>query len=442
MADTRDIVLDILMDIEISNTFSDKALSKALSKNQFIEKNQRAFITRLAEGVIESKIRLDYIINNYSKIKTDKLKPMILCIIRMGVYQMLYLDSVPDSAACNESVKLAKKHGLGGLSGYVNGVLRSISREKNNIKLPSKGDNNLKYLSVLYSVPEWLIEKLMEDYPKEYRKILDGCFEERKTTVRINKSKISREKLIEMLKQNNITVQKGYYSDWALLISDYDFIKKVPGYKQGLFTVQDESSISAVESAFEGLNREINDDFIALDICAAPGGKTTAVLEHMNNKGKLYSLDISKEKLSLIDENVKRLGFENVVIDCNDASEYVKKEKFGFDFNSIFNLVIADVPCSGLGIIGRKNDIKYRVGSEQINELLLLQDKILENAYLYTAKDGVLLYSTCTVNPDENNKKISKFLAKHKDVGLLKEKQFIQGVDKCDGFYYAVMKKQ
>ena len=176
MSDERDIVLDILMDIETNNTFSNIALNKALKKNQFIEKNKRAFITRLSEGVVETRIKLDYIINQFSKLKANRLKPMIRCIIRMGVYQLIFMDSVPDSAACNEAVKLAKKHGLAGLSGYVNGVLRSIAKNKDNIKYPDRKKDYIAYLSVEYSVPEGLIKKLEKDYPDDYEQILAGCF--------------------------------------------------------------------------------------------------------------------------------------------------------------------------------------------------------------------------------------------------------------------------
>ena len=179
MANERDIVLDILMDIEDNNTFSNIALNKALKKNQFIEKKERAFITRLSEGVVETRIKLDYIINQFSKTKSDKLKSKIRCIIRMGIYQLLYMDSVPDSAACNESVKLAKKHGFAGLSGFVNGVLRNIAKNKENIKYPNEENDKISYLSVEYSMPEMLVEKLMKDYPEEYMKIIEGCFEKR-----------------------------------------------------------------------------------------------------------------------------------------------------------------------------------------------------------------------------------------------------------------------
>ncbi|MBQ7706864.1 MAG: 16S rRNA (cytosine(967)-C(5))-methyltransferase RsmB [Lachnospiraceae bacterium] len=443
MANERDIVLDILMDIEDNNTFSNIALNKALKKNQFIEKKERAFITRLSEGVVETRIKLDYIINQFSKTKSDKLKSKIRCIIRMGVYQLLFMDSVPDSAACNEAVKLAKKHGFSGLSGFVNGVLRNIAKNKDNISYPSEEDNRILFLSVKYSMPEMLIKKFMTDYPDTYMNILEGCFDKRETSIRIDLNKISRDELKKELTEQGINAVNGQYSDKVLLISGYDFIKRIFGYKQGYFTVQDESSVCAIAESFKELTKEkeISEDFTALDICAAPGGKTTAALEYMNNQGMIYSMDISEDKLSLIEENIERLGFKNAKVAQHDALEHISKDLFDYDFDDNTDLVIADVPCSGLGIIGRKNDIKYRVTKEQIDELIDLQKRIINNAASYVKKNGLLLYSTCTVNPDENDVQVDRFLKNKTDFSLVGKRQFVQGTDKCDGFFYAIMKR-
>lgn len=423
--DSRDIVLSILMDIETKDTFSNMAISKALSKNQFEDKTGRAFITRLSEGVMEHLITLDYIINQFSKTKVNKCKPLIRCLLRMGVYQILYMDGVPDSAACNESVKLAKKHGFGSLSGFVNGVLRNVARNKDNIKMPSEKTDETEYLSVKYSTPKWLCEKLKKDYPDSYRKILEGCFLDRATTIRANTTRISRDELKEMLDKSGITAEYGQYDEKALLISDYDFIKKVPGYRQGYFTVQDESSMCAIRAA------EIKPGDTVIDVCAAPGGKTTCAAEYLDGEGKVYSMDISEDKLELIEENVRRLGFSNIEISQHDATEPLD--------NIEADVVIADVPCSGLGIIGRKNDIKYRLSEAQLNELISLQRRILEVVAGYVKKGGKLLYSTCTINPDENHGNVECFLENNSDFKLLVERQFVQGIDSCDGFYYGVL---
>ncbi len=428
MINARDIVLNILMDIETNKTFSNQAISKALSKNQFEDKRDRAFITRLSEGVMEQLISLDYMINQFSKTKVNKCKPLIRCLLRMGAYQILYMESVPDSAACNESVKLAKSHGFGSLSGFVNGVLRNIARNKENIPEPSGDKTSAEYLSIKYSMPQWLVEKLKKDYPERFINILEGCFWDRDTSIRVNTTRISRDELKGLIEEAGIKVEYGSYSRKALLISEYDFIKKVPGYKKGYFTVQDESSMCAIAAA------GIKPGDVVVDVCAAPGGKTTCAAEYLNGQGEIYSMDISDDKLELIEDNVARLGFDNVKISCHDATEFIPNLKA--------DVVIADVPCSGLGIIGRKNDIKYRLEEKQLQELVQLQRKILSTVRQYVKDKGTLLYSTCTINPDENQNNISWFLENNKDFELVEDRCFIQGIDTCDGFYFAVLKKR
>lgn len=428
MINTRDIALSILMDVETGNTFSNIALGKALKKNQFEDKTDRAFITRLAEGTIEYKITLDYVINQFSKTKVNKCKPLIRCLLRMGTYQILYMDSVPDSAACNEMVKLAKSHGFGSLSGFVNGVLRNIARNKDKITYPDEKKNPIQALSVKYSMPEWLVQKLKKDYSDSCEQILAGSFTDRETSIRVNATKITKEELKELLAEK-LQVKDGHYYDNALLISGYDFVKKIPGYRQGYFTVQDESSMCAVSSA------EIKKGDFIIDVCAAPGGKTTAAAEFTGEQGHVVSMDISEEKLELIEENVERLGLTNVEIHANDATvlrkEYIEKA----------DVVIADLPCSGLGILGRKNDIKYRVTEEQLDELVKLQNEILQVVCQYVKPGGTLAYSTCTINPEENEHQVENFLKSHPEFGLKTSRLFLQGVDKCDGFFYAIMKR-
>ncbi len=432
--DAREVALTVLMDIETNQTFSNLALGNALRKNQFTDKTERAFLTRLVEGVVECRIRLDYVIDRFSKMKVRKCKPMIACLLRMGCYQILFMDGVPDSAACNESVKLAKKHGFAGLSGFVNGVLRTIAREKERISYPDTGKNSVQAYSVLTSTPEWLVEKLIEDYGYEKaQRILQASFDERKISVRLNRACIEAggdtvEGYREKLKTSGICVESGAYYEGAWLLSKYDFVHKIPGYKKGYFTVQDESSMCAVAAA--GIQV---DDFV-MDLCAAPGGKTTAAAAYAKN-GRVLSMDIAQEKLARVEENIEREHLENVEIVCQDATEYLE------EYEGKADVVIADLPCSGLGIMGRKNDIKYRVQPSQIEALVELQHTILQNACRYVKPGGTLLYSTCTITPEENNCQTARFLQEHKDYKKVEERQFLQGVDVCDGFYYAVLKR-
>lgn len=433
--DTREAALTVLLDIEVNQTFSNLALGNALRKNQFEEKTKRAFLTRLVEGVMEYRIRLDYVIDRFSKTKIKKCKPVIACLLRMGCYQILFMDSVPDAAACNESVKLAKKHGFSGLSGFVNGVLRTIAREKETIQYPEYEADFLNACSVRTSTPKWLVEKLLADFGKEKtQKLLQASFTDRKTCIRLNRAclqmdKVDEKQYIEALKQAQIKVDPGVYGTDAYLISGYDFIHRIPGYKKGYFTVQDESSQCAVLAAC------IKPSDIVLDLCAAPGGKTTYAAQ-IAREGHVFSYDISEEKLERIEENVERERLENVEVSCHDATVYMEEQQGKAD------VVIADLPCSGLGIMGRKNDIKYRVTENQIAELAALQHTILQNACRYVKKGGTLLYSTCTITPEENKNQTTRFLEEHPEYTCTKEQQFLQGTDACDGFYYAVLKRQ
>lgn len=428
MTNARDIVLSILLDIEANNTFSNIAIAKALKKHQFEAKKDRAFITRLAQGVTETKIKLDYIIDGFSKTPSGKCKPLIRSLLRMGVYQIMYMDAVPDSAVCNEAVKLAKKHNFGSLGGFVNGVLRAVARNKDKIAMPGK-QNLSEYLSVNYSMPKWLCKKIMEDYGEKGEKIIAASFDERKTALRVNTLKITREKLKEYIGPH-IVMEDGIYDENAILVSGYDFIRSIPGYRQGLFFIQDESSMCAIKAA------GIKPYQTVVDVCAAPGGKTLNAACYMEGKGKIYARDISGEKLKLIEENVKRLGIEDIIsIEKWDAKTVDEKLVEKAD------VVIADLPCSGLGIMGRKNDIKYRIKQEQLSELARLQREMLSSVKQYVKKGGVLLYSTCTINPQENKENTKWFLESDSEFKLCAERQMLQGVDQCDGFYYAVLQR-
>ncbi len=418
--DTREIVYTILMDVETGNTFSNLAIEKALRKHHFSEKSDRAFITRLAEGVTERRLTLDYVIGCFSKLPVKKLKPAIRVLLRMGIYQMLFMDSVPDAAAVNETVRLTKKHGLAGLSGYVNGVLRSVKRGREEITYPD--------LSVEYSVPVFLSEKLAEAYPDRAERILKSLYEERPTSLRVNQSVISRDALIEKLRAAGVTAEAGHYTDRTILVSGYDSVSRLPGFRDGAFTVQDESSVAAVLAA------GIKSSDTVWDICAAPGGKTTLAAE-LAAEGMVYSMDLSEDKLSRIEENVERLGLsDRVRIMQHDARAF-------FDLPKP-DVVIADLPCSGLGIMGRKNDIKYHVDEEKLTSLVSLQREILSNIDGYIPAGGTLLFSTCTINPDENEGNTSWFLEQFPDYKKTDERLFLQGVDDCDGFYYAVLRKE
>ncbi len=269
----------------------------------------------------------------------------------------------------------------------------------------------------------------MEDYGEKGETIIAASFDERKTALRVNTLKITREKLKEFIGPH-IFMEDGIYDENALLVSGYDFIRSMPGYRQGLFFIQDESSMCAIKAA------GIKPCQTVVDVCAAPGGKTLNAACYMQGKGKIYARDISDEKLILIEENAGRLGIGDMLsIEKWDAKTVDEKLVQKAD------VVIADLPCSGLGIMGRKNDIKYRIKPEQLDELVRLQRDILSVVKQYVKKGGVLLYSTCTINPQENKENTRWFLESDSEFKLRDERQMLQGVDKCDGFYYAVLQR-
>ncbi len=443
---SREIALDILIDIDKNNRLSNSAIQTALRKHQFSSKQDRAFITRICEGVTEYRLQLDYIINQFSNTKINKCKPLIRSALRMGVYQIKYMDSIPDTAACNETVKLVKKRGFSSLSGFVNGVLRNIARNIDNIEYPNEKSQSTMYLSVKYSMPEWIVDKLIKDYGFETAKsIFEASVTDRATTIRCCENNIEIDKLISKLEDRGINVSKGHYVDSALLINNYDYIRKVPGFLGGDFIVQDESSMLV------GLVANPNKDDLIIDVCAAPGGKSLHIADILKNRGHIISRDISEIKVDLIRENIDRCNYTN--ISCEEYDATVLDESM----IEKADIVIADLPCSGLGIIGKKNDIKYRLSKEQLDELVVLQRNILSVVSKYVKPGGTLIYSTCTINVDENIhnamwfrdnfdfefESIEKYLPSNIESDTKKDGyiSLLQGKDMCDGFFIARFNK-
>lgn len=441
--DTRRIAFDILKKIESEDIFVGEVLDNALRHLQFNDKRDRAFITRLVEGVVERKISLDFLIEKFSK-KSGKLRngnqnkknsnngANIRIILRMGIYQIKYMESVPDRAAVSEMVDLTKALGLDGMTGYVNGLLRNVVRAKEDKKLDSF---LVSRMDVRYSTPQWLCDFLVETYGKETaRTILEDQYKEHDTVVRINSLKTSKEELRKMFEEEGVDVKDGILSDRCLRISGYDSIRRLPGFNKGLFTVQDETSTYTVEHI------GIKPGDKVLDICSAPGGKSLLAYELATDgdkTGVIVSRDISDKKLDKIRENAERMG-ASLTVEIGDATE-LDKGLAELPDDEKFDVVIADVPCSGLGIIGRKNDIKYHVTPESMEELAVQGLKILKNASNYLKKKGTLCFSTCTINPKENGEVVKAFLDES-DFSIVEEKTFLQGIDGSDGFYYCIMK--
>lgn len=408
----RAVVLDILTEIEKEGEFSHITINNALLKYQYLDRTQRAFINRLSLGIIECRIEMDYILNQYSKTPVNKMKPLIRRIMRMAVYQIIYMENVPDSAACNEAVKLAAKRGFTGLKGFVNGVLRNISRNKDNITYPDKAKETKKYLSVKYSMPEWIIELWNTNMSyEEIEDILAGMKKDKKTYIRCNTLKGSTDYIKKILEEEGVTVTEVSGLSYAYEISGYDYLTALKSFNEGLYQIQDISSMMAGEYV------KPSTDSIIVDVCAAPGGKSiNAALKlaeaAYDNKdipesgiskevlkgitGRVIARDVSDYKASLIDDNVARLGIPYIDVEVHNALE------FDEELEGKADIVIADLPCSGLGIMGRKPDIRYNITKEKIDDIISLQRDILKVVSRYVKTGGTLVYSTCTINRAEN----------------------------------------
>lgn len=421
----RELILEILLAVTRDGEYSHIALRNVLENYQYLDKSERAFITRVTEGTLERMIELDYIINQFSKTKVNKMKPVIRTIIRSAVYQLKYMDSVPDSAVCNEAVKLAGKRGFSGLKGFVNGVLRNISRNLDNVKYPDKSDT-VKWLSVMYSMPEWIITEWLKNYDCEMvEKMLQAFLAERPTTIRCNLSQISRDELAEELKKEGVKVRLCDTVDSALFISGYDYLGALESFRAGHFQVQDISSMEVAEWA------DPKEDEYIIDVCAAPGGKSLHLADKLTGKGHVEARDLTPYKVDLIRDNIARIGIDNIEAVCQDATVYDEASEKKAD------ILIADLPCSGLGVLGKKTDLKYKMNPDTQEELVHLQREILSVVHRYVKSGGKLLYSTCTIHRAENQENAAWFAEQYPEFELVRERQFLPGVDDSDGFYIA-----
>lgn len=443
----RELALGVLLEISGGEEYSHIALRNVLEKYQYLEKQERAFLTRLVEGTTEKRIWCDYVIEQFSSVKIRKMKPVIREILRMSAYQIGYMDSVPDSAVCNEAVKLARKKGFQQLSGFVNGVLRNLARHIREIKYPEMETQPAFALSVRYSVPEWIVSIWIKRWGEERTERILSAFEERRPlNIRVNQERITGSELKERMEKRGIKAAEVDSLPGALGIEGYDYLAGLPEFQEGLFQVQDLSSMLAVEAA--GVKKG---DY-CIDVCAAPGGKTVYMAEKAGADGYVDARDLTEYKAELIRENCRRLGLSNTGVSVKDAC--VKDEA------SVgkADVVLADLPCSGLGVIGKKTDIRYRMSQEQQGELAKLQRKILDTVQSYVKPGGTLLYSTCTINPEENEENAEWFLENYpfeavsledclpeKYAGETGAKGYVQllpDVHGCDGFFIAKFRRK
>ena len=414
MANARKTAVKVLVKIEKEGTYSNLGVAEAL-KNSELNLQDKSLATAIIYGVLDRKITLDYILSKFLKTPINKTEPFTLMVLRSALYQIKYMDKIPESAAVNEAVKIMKSSKFSRNSGFVNGVLRSVLRTE--VEIP-KGDS-AEDLSVRYSCPLWIVESFLKDYGlADTKALLEESLKPAPTVLRINtvKADISEIEKEYEIKENSIELTKG------IDISNSEL------YKKGLVYAQDYASQKAVEV----LNPKAGDR--VLDVCSAPGGKAFTMANLMGNKGEIIACDLYPHRVELIERTAKRLGLDIIKTAVADATRY--NPKLGE-----FDCVLCDVPCSGLGVIRRKPEIKYNA-LPCLEELKNIQLSILKNAVKYLKKGGKLLYSTCTLRREENEKLVISFQKEYNDLCKVYEHTFMPHKDGTDGFYCALFEKR
>lgn len=437
MKTARQIAFEVLNKIERDSSYSNLTLDSFLYSSH-LSGEDNAFVSALVYGVLERSITLDYCLSQHLKQPLKKLKPQVLTALRLGTYQLLFMDKIPSSAAVNESVALVKKNGCAFASGLTNAVLRAVA--KTGLSLPDETDK-IRYYSVKYSFPEWLVRLWSDSYGEENAVgIMSSCAGRPPLTVRVNTLKATESELTALLSAEGVAAVKSSVEN-ALNLEKCGSVEKLKAFEKGLFHVQDAAS-QLCAAALDAKPGEA-----VLDLCSAPGGKTFTCAQRMNNKGKIIACDIHSHRLALIKEGAIRLGIDIIDVKRSDASAFC-------DDMPLADKILCDVPCSGLGIVRRKPEIRHKA-AEEIEKLPSLQYSILNNAARYLKKGGRLVYSTCALNPAENERVCERFLEDNKDFQLADISQLTDNIysyngmvtlmphkNTTDGFFIAVFERR
>lgn len=402
----RELALKTLYKIDKEQAYSNIALNDEIKQNRTkLNEKDIGLISELVYGVTTWKLTLDEIIKKYSKIKLKKISPWIINILRMGIYQIIFLDKIPKSAAVNESVNLAKRYGHSSSSNFVNAILRKV--EKTDYDDFFEIEDDIDRISKTTSMPKWIVEELVKGNGiKIAEQICKNSNLKPNITIRVNRLKIAKKELIQKLEQKGIECKEPENEEMNtqdfLILSKVKNIENLQEFKDGFFTIQD---LSAGQAAKILDPRPVE---MVLDACSAPGGKTTYLAELMENKGKIKAWDIHEHRTKLVEQNANRLGINIIETQVKDATQYDK------NLDEKFDKILLDVPCLGIGVIKRKPDIKWQRKPEDIEEITLIQRKILENCSKYLKKGGTLVYSTCSILKEENEEIVIKFLSENK----------------------------
>ncbi len=426
----RFTVLELLNKMD-GKAYSNLILNHALKGNDFSERDKR-FISKLFYGVVERKLTLEYVISLYSSKPLHQLDKSVLNVLKIGVYQLIYMDNVPDSASVNESVALTKQCGKSSAAGFVNAVLRSFIRDGKKIKLPN---DNIKRMSIEYSCSKELVQQLCTDYSIEtVQQLLQNSVEDHKTYLRVNNLKINENALIEEFEKLDLHAEKCSLAENCICVENLGSVENSELFKSGFFHVQDLSSQICCKALDPAAGETV------IDICSAPGGKAFTFAEMMNNDGRILACDLHEKRVKLIKNGAERLGISIIEAFCNDAKI----------FNESFpaaDKILCDVPCSGFGVIRSKPEIKY-TDIDTVKGLPEIQYDILTTAAKYLKCGGELVYSTCTLNRSENDGVIDKFLFENKNFvpaeipGYNDYKLTIFPKDfDCEGFFISKIRK-
>lgn len=437
----REIALQVLKEVDEKDAYANIALSHALEQYRPVPQDRR-FATELVYGTIKARNTLDWVIGKFASRPMDKMTVWVRNVLRMGAYQLLYLERIPPSAACNEAVNLIKRYGHVGTAKFVNGILRTIVRQKDSIQFPDVQKDPASHIALRFSHPAWMVKRWLARFGVE--ETINLCKTNNDTpalSVRTNTLKVTRKELKEKLEKDGLSIQESRWAPEGLILDGFSALGQLTALQAGLFQVQDESSmlVAHVLDPQPG-------EFI-IDACGAPGGKTTHLAQKMGNHGRILSTDIHEHKLRLTMENCQRLGIdivETVAMDARNLHE---------QFSHKADRVLVDAPCSGLGVLRRKPDARWRKCPEMLVELPKLQLEILDSAAQCVKPGGVLVYSTCTIEPEENQEVVRLFLASHNEFSLEHAGDFLPVVhpddmvqlyphqDDVDGFFIARMKR-
>lgn len=441
----REMALQVIYQVNEEKAYANLALDKMMAKAPEMEGRDKALTTELVYGSIKYRGRLDWVLNRYAKPKVNQMDPWIRNILREGLYQLMFLDKIPPSAAVNEAVDLAKKYGKRGSEKFVNGVLRSALRGMDELAYPHRGKQPVGYLSVTYSFPEWVIQRWYRAYGLKKAEALCQYFNAPAPLwIRVNTLKMTPEALAKELEAQGIATTVSAHIPEGLRIDSPVNLHELSLFQDGCFTVQDESSMHVGRAAAPQPGQRV------LDVCSAPGGKTTHMAQLMQNDGQIVACDIHPHRLELIAANCKRLGITNVQTKLQDGEHLAEA------FAEPFDVVLVDAPCSGLGVLGRRADARWSKQLEDIGALSHLQQSILHQAAQVTKAGGTLVYSTCTMTEEENQQVVERFLAEHEDfeldegltacwsdqrppAGMV---QFLPFNDHMDGFFIAKFRRK